>query len=346
MVAAVDSRTKPVAALQRLGANGLTVISPTMSATEIGDTSNQFLQIAASTETEAELVHHYTTVVLKKAKLVNYFTYGNQPFDPENRDLYVGSLDSHLAKTFARSGHYEHHLWLSGATLTGACGDDTVVFFGGRYSQLGDFLSRLHDDCNGRLPAVVADGSAARYMANLDDRINAPTNLPVAFIASGYLGNCSLIAETGLAAAKRHTERQNYLLDVGGGCGTSPADQDAGWGPMTYDATRVLIHATQESAAISIAPARKRRWPVGLIQSSTLHDHIRQWTKEHPYEGVTGPITFGPDQGGVAIDRYLALLCAPIVQNLYRPGVALPQAVDSVGLAYGSDPATLGVACS
>ena len=344
VVAAIDSRTAPVAALQRLGDSGLTVISPTMSADGIGDQVSLFLQIAASTRVEADLAHHYTTEVLHKKILINYYTYGNQVASQTNRDLYVEALRADLRERFGRS-LYSDHFWFSSISLTGACRDDAVIFFGGRYSQLADFLQRLHDDCSGHVPDVVADGSAARYMANVDERRTAPTNMALAFMSSGYLGNCTLIKEAGLPAANRHSERQNYLLDVGEGCAAGPADPDAGWGSLTYDATRMLIRATKEAARAYVLPHKKQPWQVGRIQSPTLYEHIRQWTQARPYEGVTGPIFFDDDRGGVAVDRYLVLLCATGIQRAYTGPADLPRPVDSVGRAFGTDPGTPSRPC-
>src|SRR5690349_2289733 len=106
--------------------------------------------------------------------------------------------------------------------------------------------------------------------------------MSLAFITSGYLGNCERI-ET--LSANRHSERQNYLLDAAGACDARPAGPDAGCGPLTCDATHMLIGATEEAGRAYVLPHKKQPWQVGRIQSPTLCEHLRQWTAAHPYEG-------------------------------------------------------------
>ena len=345
IVAAVDSRTKPVAALHRLGDAGLPVITPTMSADGIDAGASLFLQVAAPVTVEATLVHHYVTRILKLGNLINYYTHGKHEQRSDKSDLYVESLRTALAHSFGEK-HYRDYFWSSGSSLSSACRKDAVIFFGGRYSQLADFIGRIHKDCSGKMPAVVADGSAARYMANLRERATAPQNMALAFISSGYLGTCAVIRESALPAVKRHSERQNYLQDIGSECGNEFAGQAAGWSALTYDSTRMIIRAMQDNAQLFTAGGTKGEWQPGTVQPQTLYAQMRRWTVRHPYEGVTGPISFDDEHGGVAANRYLAILCATSVQRAYRGKGDLPKLVDAVGSAYTTDSTAPGKPCA
>jgi hypothetical protein len=338
VVATIDSRAASVAALRRLGDAGLPVMSPTMSADGLGDQIPLFLQLAAPTSVQADLVHHYATHVLKVNTLTNYFTYGRRGVQAKGSDLYVDTLRSDLAKDFG-PGRYRERLWSSGTSLSADCRNNSVIFFGGRYTEFAAFLAQIGHDCEGRMPAVVADGSVARFMANADKRKAAPAGLAVAFVSGGYLGSCAVLGEQGLPAANRHLERQNYLLDVGGDCDRNPAGQIAGWSALTYDAARLLTRAMQENTATIRAPGGPRPWQAGLIQPASLYQRIRHWSDAAPYNGVTGPISFN------GADRYAAMVCARNVQGAYRTAADTPHLVDSVGAAYLTDPRASGERC-
>jgi hypothetical protein len=344
IIAAIDSRTIPVAALHRLGDSGLPVITPSMTADGIDVGASLFLQIDPPVTQEAALTRDYTQNVLKKHVLINYFTYGGGRGEPGNADLYVDTLRTALGKAFGR--YYHEHFWVSGADLTSACRPDAVVFFGGRYSELADFLDKLNDDCSGRIPSVVADGSAARYMANQPKRQTAPANMALAFISEGFPGTCENIAEPGLPVAQRHSTRQNYLQDLGRECADDRAGQAAGWNATTYDATGLITRAMQDTAHLFRTGGATKPWQPGTIQAPTLYQQILKWSAKDPYLGVTGPIWFDDDHGGVAADRYLGMLCASSIRDAYRTADATPPVVDALGTTYLTDPKVKAKPCT
>jgi hypothetical protein len=332
VVASVDSRKRPQIALRTLDAIGLPAITPTTSADHIGDGSNSYLQIAPPNNDQAQLVHHYVTQVLHRQDVFNYYTYGVKGIANQGDDLYVDTLRDRLRSTFAE--HYQDKFWKNGVKVTDLCADtfNGVIFFGGRYSEFGAFVSQVYSDCSGRLPILISDDSTSRYMANHSARQGAPTTLPLIFASKGALSSCNLLAAAG------QSERRNFLSDISTGLSYCRSDSQTtgdlagGWIGLTYDATRIMVRAVKDIAGNRPQIGTGQRWDPAQINPQMVYQQARQWNKTHPYQAVTGPIQFDPN--GVPIDKYLSLLCAPNIQTAYRTNDDLPYEVDSIGTGY------------
>jgi len=339
VVAAVDSRTTPQAALEQLDGANIPVITPTMAADGIANGSSLFLRMASPNRAAAALIRHYTGTVLKRQSLFNYYTFGTKGRADENNDLYVNTLRADLRSAF--QGDYEERFWKPGAGLTEVCADAFrgVVFFGGRYSEFASFVNQIYSDCSGRLPTVVADVSSARYLANAAIRQTAPATLPMAFVSDGVLGSCARLA--GAAEA----ERQNYLNDISTECaaGGLLGIQAGGWAVMTYDATRLLIRAFRTSASQLPQATPERSWDFTAVRPPMVHSQARQWTVGRPYNGAAGPVAF--DRSGTVVNRYLSMLCVSDISKAYLDNAHVPYEVDSAGQAYPGNPRPTGKPC-
>ena len=332
VVGLVESRDTIGEAITQLGAAGLPVIAPVLSADGIGDGSGRYLQISAPNKDEAQLVHNHTNQVLRKTKIFNYYTYGagGRP-DGESNDLYVDTLRDRLREKFG--DNYRELYWTPDRDLRAQCADefsDGVVFFGGRYGDFGAFASKLASDCSGNLPHLIGDDSVTRYMANASLRQSAPENLPVAYVAKGALAYCDQLKETADAkpvgdTGQRagDTERRFFYSDVQTVLSLCTSDSPIGERVgLAYDATRMLLKAVTHlaSGAQSLAGDTLSDQITPTRVYSTIRDGA------NPYYGVTGLVRF--DTNGVAVGKRLTLLCATNIKEAFRGAGNVPKEID------------------
>lgn len=326
VIGLVESRTGTKKAIRELGGTGLPVAVPTLSADDMADSSNPYLQISAPNVDQAALIHDHVTQVLGRKRIFNFYTYGAQGQAASDNDLYVNTLRNDLRNAFGLA-NYQESFWDDTVDMRGMCVDglaDGVVFFGGRYGQFGAFANRLASDCNGRA-ILLADDSVNRYMASAGSRDTAPENLPVTYVSKGSLAYC------GRLATAQDTERQYFLSDIrsrstdpgfaGLGLCTpgEPVGERVG---LAYDTTRLLLKSANQLAAE--AGGGVARWDPTLIRPRDLYRQARRLA--NPYHGVTGLLRF--DQNGIPVAKRLTLLCATNIKQAFRTDDTVPVEVD------------------
>ncbi|MCG8916521.1 hypothetical protein L6E12_12050 [Actinokineospora sp. PR83] len=340
VVGLVESRETTKQAIADLGVTDLPIIAPTLSADGIGGLSGHFLQIAAPNADQSRLVVDYVANVLRRQRIFNYFTFGpirdgQRREDVERGDLYVNTLREDLGRDSAAADlGYEEQSW-TGQSLRPVCSDrfpDGVVFFGGRYSEFAQFIDTLYRDCSGKLPVVIGDDSVNRYLANAEARDSAPPTLPLTYVSKGSLAFCGNLVTSG------DSERRYFLEDVRTTLGAClpdtllPVGERVG---LAYDAVLLLVRTTQDL----IAGKSDKSLPDPLYLYTAITDH----TRDEPYQGVTGPLSFTP--GGVAQDKHLALLCVPDLPNAFTPDHPVPDRVHEIGRRAASDAPAVSRPC-
>jgi ABC-type branched-subunit amino acid transport system substrate-binding protein len=309
----VESRTWTRNAMIALNDIGLPVVAPTLSGDDIGDNLRYYLQLAPPNEDQAKLIYEYATGVLGKRRILNYYSFGAEDRHAAESDIYVNTLREDLEQRFGQDNYHQER-W-NGQRLTDACAgkfQGGVVFFGGRYSNFTDFVTRLSRDCRGRLPILIADDSVNRYMANTEWRDNAPDNLPLAYVSKGSLALCGNIEDQ---------EFRDAVTEQLGRCGPDekPVGERVG---LAYDAVQLLLHAVAQFASAGDT----RSAPPSPAE---VNRQVRILTENEPYPGVTGPIEF--DGEGVVKDKYLALLCATDLEKAFQTPADVPFEVYHIG---------------
>ncbi|TWH68108.1 ABC transporter substrate-binding protein [Micromonospora olivasterospora] len=318
VVGLVESRKAVQDAIRALGRLDLPVLAPTLSADGIADASSRYLQISAPNRDEATLVHEHVTRVLGKKKLFNYYTFGSaDPDEGAQNDLYVNTLRDGLRDRFGE-GNYQETYWRNGVDLASVCADrfrDGVVFFGGRYSEFGAFVSRLAQACSGRVPQLIGDDSVNRYLANTAARVVAPDNLPLAYVSKGELAYCNRLV------GANDTERKLFLNDVRtvlSMCSSNtPIGERVG---LAYDATRLHLAAVQ-----TLAGSAGREWDPTAVSPTTVYLAIHDVANPY-YRGVTGLLRF--DANGIAVRKRLTLLCVPNIKEAFNSPSYVPREID------------------
>ncbi|HEX5740239.1 MAG TPA: hypothetical protein VFY17_01650, partial [Pilimelia sp.] len=265
-VVTLDSRYAVQQALRRLDSPRFAMITPTMTADGFGSPLPHFFQMIAPNAAQARLVRAYVDAVAPGARLVD--VYGT----PADGDLYVTTLRTALRAAFgpARFASLE---WFRSSEreprgakdrLRAYCGRaGHVLFFGGRYTDFGDFAWDLVDTCNGRVPLVIADDSTSRFIVDRRLAATAPPGLAVVMATKGVLLSCRRLldptfaqagageAGRGLAPRKQfRTDVQQALrrcLDAGAReQGDEFTDLTGGWAATAYDAVRLLLWADRQ----------------------------------------------------------------------------------------------------
>jgi hypothetical protein len=336
VISAVDSRTTPARALQKITDAHLMVITPTMTADDVLTDTPLFLQLSALNGSAAQLVRHYVTAVVGKTQIFNFYTYGEGRGGADGGDdLYVTSLAKDLRRRFG-DAHYQDAFWTDGNSLRGMCADryPGVVFFGGRYTEFYRFVRQISDDCDGVVPTVVADGSIGRFLANPKDRGSAPPTVPVAYVADGYLGTCKLLK------ASQQAEPTLYLRLLGDSCDKGTlAVEAAGWSVLSFDSVRLTTRGMRQAITDGGGPGG--HWQDGQVNATQIVTSIKN--KIVTYPGATGPILFGP--AGKVVDRYQSILCVRDISQAYADESHLPFEVDSAGATNPTAPETQTQPC-
>lgn len=129
-----------------------------------------------------------------------------------------------------------------------------LIFFGGRYVDVSEFLRDLRSSCPGKdLPEVAAADSSARFLADPEQARHVPHGTRVLISYRGPVLTCANLAnqnyrQPGTTADKTIGDRRaDFLSDVESSLARctgkdQPADQwlAGGWAALTYDAVLMI----------------------------------------------------------------------------------------------------------
>lgn len=317
----VNSTRTVKRALGQLKDQPLTLVTPTMTADDIGAGVPGFFQMITPNAQQAKLVVDYVRSVYRGRRLIDFY---RAPSDPTTarEDLYVETLAQQLALAAkatvgsARPVEFDEKPWALGERLEDYCTGRDVLFFGGRYLHLGEFLTQLSRDCKGGKPPVVADDSSSRLLSDREGQQQLPADVPIALATKSIPLDCAKLSlpsvanatAPGLPVAPRAAFRDSMRAalkrcDPNGG---KQLDDEAGlaggWAAGSYDAVRVLFWALSAAQRPGL-PARQ------------IADDARRRLREGPVPfGVNSQIVFNAER--VAAGRRISLYC------LWKPSVA------------------------
>jgi len=135
VVGLVDSRESTKEAIRRLSRAGLPTLAPTLSADDIGEYSRLYLQISAPNFEQAVPITRYAHDN-NIAKVRVYYTTGDDSSLAD--DLYVSTLLKGLNEQL--KGRITLKEEWNGQQLRAECGSSDLLFFAGRWSDLGAAL--------------------------------------------------------------------------------------------------------------------------------------------------------------------------------------------------------------
>lgn len=312
----VESRATTSDALAVFQSNGLMSVVPTLSADTLPQRSHFHLQIAPPNRTQARLVAAF---LRREAALrtggrrpirtirVLYTTGGTSLAEDTYVDTLTSGLVAELAALPGDAFDGERHDWAQQPTAL-PCGPGAVAVFAGRYSEFRSFL-----DAVSRCPvppAVIGNDSTSRFMASPDFRQTAP-NLPLLFVAKGYLASCAALAENSSGARGQFLRLARDELKACGPDG-KPIGEKVG---LAYDAAN-LVTDTVDTLLRRMADERGTPGrDLSSITSLAVHADIldRYAEPASSYPGISGALSFTAD--GVPVDKAIHLVGVRQINN-------------------------------
>ncbi|MBB5152913.1 hypothetical protein [Saccharopolyspora phatthalungensis] len=279
-----ESRTVTRDVLRELNTLSLPVIGTTLSADGLALVSPLYFQLAPPNHDQAELI---AEAVANPSLLdappgdaaIRPGSHTYVYYRPDPEDLYTSTLSADLLASLAGRGlptSPVHSL----SDVTRLCGEQPrpTAIFAGRGTEFKEFITQVARTCGENQPAVIADDSANRFIADNDLRRPAELNRPLIFVAKSTLTTCDGKIEN------RTRERFQRLLR-----------EDKQWNPcdryqrhhvgervaLGYDATYAFRQA--------VASLELPEGPPLPLMAPTVWARLRQLPE---FDGVTGVIDF------------------------------------------------------
>ena len=314
----VNSREKVRVQLRRIGAAGIILASPTMSADEFGADLPGFLQLNPPHANSAQLALDYLATAVPGATVHTVLT-------PDPDDLYTDNLPKAMQQADPHGATVLVRPWADGrsnadllATMCARPDRRQVAYFAGRYTDFASFITQLRTECGSDMPVLVADESISRFLFDprLSSRLSHGTTVVVTM--RGYLRTCASLraapaAGTPASVLGRRADFLDDMINVGR-ClpapGAAGPDLTGGWSMALYDTVRMIYdgfrRAWLRSPDLMTLDGESRRRRVFAILEQP----------HHAYPGVLEPVEL--DERRVTTS-HSTLYCVPELSTALAP---------------------------
>ena len=145
-------------------------------------------------------------------------------------------------------------------TAKGSTPERPLVFFGGRYTDVAEFLHTLQLSCAGRMPEVTLTPNAARFLSDRDLAQQIPHGLRVLISYPGPVLTCETLRNSSLDSGRRleFYDDIRTALHRCAGRGDTEADRwlAASWAATEYDSLLMIDDAVLRTGLRHASDAR------------------------------------------------------------------------------------------
>ncbi|MFC3963297.1 hypothetical protein [Nocardia jiangsuensis] len=285
-----QSRLTVLTLIHELSRMGVPMVSSTLSADTLAQSSPLYFQVAPSNRREAQVAAAFADRLVReenRPRTVRIYYSGDED------DIYSSNLQQDAREEFEALGFTVQSVafappGITGQLSAGAAGRDIcggyrgVTFFAARGADFEEFISGA-EGCGGKDSLLIGDDDIANHVA--DDAMRTRTRaIPYYYLS---FANDAI----GVGAAQDYYEPWNKLFASRPPDSGPPSDP---YGPLAYDATQVLItaatylHDSQPPIPLS----------TGAVWREITAIHTPQQDDGQPskaLEGVTGTIDYGGD---------------------------------------------------
>ncbi|MEV0356596.1 hypothetical protein AB0H71_11085 [Nocardia sp. NPDC050697] len=285
-----QSRGTVLTLIHELSRMGVPMVSSTLSADTLAQSSPLYFQVAPSNRREAQVAAAFADRVVReenRPRTVRIY-YSSDADDIYSSNLYQDAREEFEALGFAVKSVAFAPPGIAGQLNAGAAGRDIcgdyrgVTFFAARGADFEEFISGA-EGCGGNDSLLIGDDDIANHVA--DDAMRTRTRaIPYYYLS---FANDAI----GAGAAQDYYEPWNTLFASQPPDSGPPSDP---YGPLAYDATQVLItaatylHDSQPPIPLSTGAVWRE-----ITAIHTPHQDDGQPSKA--LEGVTGTIDYGGD---------------------------------------------------
>lgn len=283
-----QSRRSVLTLIHELSGMGVPMVSSTLSADTLAQSSPLYFQVAPSNRREAQVAAAFADRMVgaeNRPRTVRIY------YSSDADDIYSSNLNQDAREEFEALGFAVESFAFAppgiiGQPNAGAAGRDIcdryrgVTFFAARGADFEEFISGA-EGCGGKDSLLIGDDDVSNHVA--DDAMRTRTRA----IPYYYLS----FANTVEGAAQDYYEPRNELFPA------QPADSGPlsdPYGPLAYDATQVIItaatylHDSQPPIPLSTGAIWRE-----ITAIHTPREDVGQPSKA--LEGVTGTIDYGGD---------------------------------------------------
>lgn len=285
-----QSRGTVLTLIHELSRMGVPMVSSTLSADTLAQSSPLYFQVAPSNRREAQVAAAFADRLVReenRPRTVRIY-YSSDEDDIYSSNLYQDAREEFEALGFAVKSVAFAPPGITGQLNAGAAGRDIcggyrgVTFFAARGADFEEFISGA-EGCGGKDSLLIGDDDIANHVA--DDAMRTRTRaIPYYYLS---FANDAI----GAGAAQDYYEPWNTLFAFEPPDSGPPSDP---YGPLAYDATQVLItaatylHDSQPPIPLSTGAVWRE-----ITAIHTPHQDDGQPSKA--LEGVTGTIDYGGD---------------------------------------------------
>ncbi|WP_157103792.1 ABC transporter substrate-binding protein [Nocardia harenae] len=283
-----QSRGTVLTLIHELTRMGVPMVSSTLSADTLAQSSPLYFQVAPSNRREARVAAAFADRRVReenRPRTVRIY------YSSDADDIYSSNLNQDAREEFDALGFAVESVafappGVNGRLNAGAAGRDIcdgfrgVTFFAARGADFEEFISGA-EGCGGKDSLLIGDDDVSNHVA--DDGMRTRTRA----IPYYYLS----FANTAIGAAQDYYEPWNELFSAQPSDSGPPSDP---YGPLAYDATQVIITAATY--------LRDSQPPIPLSTGAVWREITAIHTPEQDdgqpskaLEGVTGTIDYGGD---------------------------------------------------
>ena len=275
-----------VAAIQVLTGLGLPMISPTLSADRLDETSPLYYQITQPNAREADIFARY-------AKQSGFRTARILYPRSEGDDLYVESLRTAVRNALTNTNvSMDDDLdWSNSASPLGpVCEYTGMLFYAGRDTDFESFLHEFDNQCQNQKPKypIVAGDSVSRLIEDPERRAATESKRPLMYVSDAHLVDCQ-------SSVPRYDTWKRFLDETKKepwrACAKDSRHPLSERMELAYDATYAFLLAVSSLTPLSSQPDQKNPmlWRTGIPLSP---DAVWQRLGTVHFDGVTGYLNF------------------------------------------------------